>query len=159
MKKSIILFLIIFILIIIFFLKRKETFIEIDTLTIIPKPKKPTMEEYIKWLFKNKFNPINPRHRENLKRYLQGYPINDIPPLNLPMVSNPAEIYRFAYLRGLVKAGEYQKILDTNSTFTNTQMKGNSEYQIFAPNKRYQTYLSDELGDLLVQEFNLESQV
>ena len=132
---------------------------EIDTLTIIPEPPKLKMEEYITWLLNNKFYPINPRHRDNLKRYLQGYPITDIPPLNLPMVSNPAEIYRFAYLRGLVKAGEYQKILDTKSTFTNSQMTGNNEYQIFAPNKKYQSYLSDELGDLLVQQFNLETQV
>jgi hypothetical protein len=159
MEKNIIFFLIIFFLILIFLNKRKEKFIEIDTLTIIPDPPKLTMEEYIAWLFKNKFYPINPRHRENLKRYLQGYPITDIPPINLPMVSNPAEIYRFAYLRGLVKAGEYQKILDTNSTFTNSQITGNNDYQIFAPNKKYQSYLSDELGDLLIQQFNLEMQI
>lgn len=151
--------LIFFLVLFLFFFKTKEKFTEIDTLTIIPEPKKPTMEEYIKWLFENKFNPINPRHRENLKRYLQGYPITEIPPLNLPMVTNPAEIYRFAYLRGLVKAGEYQKILDANSTFTNSQIRDNNVYQIFAPNKKYQKYLSDELGDLLVQQFNLESQV
>lgn len=157
--RIILIFLFLILVLFLIFLKTKENFIEIDTLTIIPEPKKPTMEEYIKWLFENKFNPINPRHRENLKRYLQGYPIKEIPPLNLPMVTNPAEIYRFAYLRGLVKAGEYQKILDANSTFTNSQIRGNNVYQIFAPNKKYQKYLSDELGDLLVQQFNLESQV
>lgn len=150
-----------FLIILIFLYKEKEKFkdLKIDTLTIIKEPIKPTMEEYIKWLFENKYYPINPRHRENLKKYIQGYPITEIPPLYLPMVTNPAEIYRFKYLRGLVKATEYQKILDTNSTFTNSQMAGNNIYQIFAPNKKYQKYLSDELGDLLVEEYNIESQV
>jgi len=152
-------FLIIILIIILYKGKEKFKDLKIDTLTIIKEPMKPTMEEYIKWLFENKFYPINPRHRENLKKYIQGYPITEIPPLDLPMVTNPAEIYRFEYLRGLVKATEYQKILDTNSTFTNSQMAGNNIYQIFAPNKKYQKYLSDELGDLLVEEYNIESQV
>lgn len=152
------LFILVLILLLLLF-KNNEKFMNIDTLTIIREPPKPTLEEYIKWLFKNKFYPINPRHRENLKKYLQGYQITEIPPLNLPMVTNPAEIYRFAYLRGLEKAGEYEKILDKKSTFTNSQMVGNNKYQIFAPNKKYQTYLSDELGDLLVQQFYLETQV
>jgi hypothetical protein len=159
MEKVILIFLLILIFITCF-CKTKELFTDkIDTLTVIPEPKKPTMEEYITWLFKNKFYPINPRHRANLKRYLQGYPITDIPPLDLPLVTNPAEVYRFEYLRMLEKAGEYQKILDDNSTFTNSQIMGNNEYQIFAPNKKYQKYLSDKLGELLVEEYNIESQV
>lgn len=160
MENIIIIFLIIVLLLFLLY-KRKESFkdLKIDTLTIIKDPPKLTMTEYIKWLFKNKFYPINPRHRRNLEKYIEGYPITDIPPLNLPMVTNPAEVYRFAYLRGLIKAGEYQKILDENSTFTNSQMAGNNIYQIFAPNMKYQTYLSNELGDLLVEQYNLESQV